>query len=236
VTAYATVNNQQIVSADLMIPYYGIWTADVVLAATSTIPSTQGGCMLTIGNLTLLGSAFRMASFAGSRSIRLVGGYGGWRTPILPKAYANSAGVSLRMVLSDVASEVGEQLNLAQDDQIGPFYIREGTVNDGELVPAERVLRQLAGPLWWVDTTGVTQVNTTRPSTQITTPFQVIEWSGAKGHFTVATEDNMSWLPGNTFSTTTVTTTQTISMTSLKVTGDGKLRMSILSTGEADLP
>lgn len=219
---YASLNGHPIVTASLNIPLYGAWCGDVVLSLTSSITSAQGGCTLTIGNLTLTGTAIRMGSFAGSRSIRLVGGYGGWRQTVTSKAYANSAGVRLSMVLRDVASEVGEQLSLAQDIQIGPFYIREQA-------PAQRVLRQLGGPLWWIDPGGVTHVGP-RTSTSIATPFDVIEWSGAKGRFLVGTEDNASWLPGNTFSSSTVTTPQTISMTSLDVTNEGVLRLGILSS------
>lgn len=226
---YASLNDQQIVSGSITIPYYGAWAGDVTISQSSaSIPSTGGGCTLVFGNLTLVGTAFRTATFAGSKSIRLVGGYAGWRTSVMSKAYANNAGVRLSMVLKDVASEIGESLSLAADTTIGPFYIREAA-------PAQRVLRQLAGPIWWIDPTGVTQVGP-RSTLNITTPFQVINWSGAYGSFDVATEDNVSWLPGNTFSSSTVPETQTISMTTLEVTNEGKLRMKILSTGEVDSP
>jgi hypothetical protein len=226
-SAYASCNNQQIVSASICIPLYGIWAGDITLPLTTTIPTTPGALSLVFGNLTLIGSAFRMASFAGSRTIRVVGGYAGWRTQVMSKAYMNSGGVSLNMVLSDVAFEVGESISLAQQTTIGPFYIREAA-------QAQRVLRQLGGPLWWMDMTGVTQVGP-RTSTAIQTPFTVVNWSGSKGLFDIATEDNQSWLPGNTFSSDTVSTPQTISMTTLVVDNDGVLRMRVLSTGEQDL-
>jgi hypothetical protein len=228
VSAYASLNSQQIVSASINIPYYGTWAGDVIVAGTATVPSSQGGCTIVFGNLTLVGTAYRMSSFAGSRTVRLVGGYAGWRQVVASKAYANSAGVKLSMVLRDAAGEVGEQLTLAQDTTIGPFYIRENA-------PAQRVLRQLAGPTWWMAMTGVTQVGP-RTTTNVSTPFTVVDWNGGKGVFDIATEDNQSWMPGNTFMTDTVNEVQTIGMTTLLSDNKGTLRMRVLSTGASDLP
>jgi hypothetical protein len=42
-------------------------------------------------------------------------------------------------------------------------------------------------------------------------------------------------MPGNTFTNDTVTEIQTIGMTTLTVDDKGKLRMRVLSTGEADV-
>jgi hypothetical protein len=165
-----------------------------------------------------------MASFAGSRSVRLVGGYGGWRKQVTAQAYQDPKGVRLSMVLGDAAAAVGEQMAISQDAPIGLNFVREAA-------PAERVLRQLAGALWYVDPSGVTRLDA-RDSSAIGSEFQVIMWSGGKGLFQIATEDNAAWMPGRTFTAPTVTEIQTVSMTTLQIDNDGKLRLEVLSEGD----
>lgn len=206
----------------IAIPYYGTWAADVALASQDTISSA---CTLVIGDMTLRGTAYRMASFSGSRTVRIVGGYGGWRKDVPSQSYQNPSGVFLSMVLGDAAKIVGEQLSLSSDVNLGQFYVREAA-------PAQRLLRQLAGPLWYVDTAGVTKVGA-RTTGTITSPFQVISWSGSQGKFTIATENYSDWMPGKTFTSTTVTSQQTVSMATFTLENDGKLRLDVLGVGGA---
>ena len=219
-TAFANIGRERIISGSINMPYYGEWVADFVLAQSNVIPVTGP---VTVGNLTMTGSVFRMASFSGSRSTRVVGGYAGWRTPVTKRAYQSSGGVPLSMVLGDAAAEVGEQVNVQTNGFVGTNFVREAAT-------ASRLLRQLAGPEWWIDVNGVTQVGSARPSSVITSDFQVIRWSGAKGMFTIATEDYASWLPGNTFSNSLVTTPQTISNVTIVMGNDGNLRLEVLVT------
>lgn len=222
---FFSVNGVRATSGVITIPYYGLWVADVVLATTTPVSNL---CSLVVGNLTLQGAAYRMASFAGARSVRLTGGYGGWRNPVPFQEYSNPGGVRLSTVLGDAARSVGERVAVQADVSLGTYWFREAA-------PASRVLRLLAGPTWWVDPAGITQVGT-RTSTAITSQYLINDWSGAKGKFEVSTEDYASWMPGNTFSNELVTTPQTISMTIIEADNDGVLRLQVLSTGAADLP
>lgn len=217
---YLALNGRRIVSARVTVPFYGAWCADVTLAIADTIPLTS---VLTIGDLTLNGTIFRMASFSGSRSARLVGGGAGWRKVIPAQAYYNPLGVRASIVLGDAASIVGERLNLVTDSVLGTSYVREAA-------PAERVLRLIAGAQWWIDSSGVTQVGP-RAGGAITSPFQIINWSGGKGWFDVSTETLSDWMPGRTFSNSNVTKAQQIGMVTYVADNDGKLRVNVLSDG-----
>lgn len=215
---HLAINGQRVISLRLTIPYYGAWVADVVLAQSTPIapPVT-----LTVGTLTLLGAILRVASFGGSRSARLVAGYGGWRKTIPAQGYQKSSGVNASLVLRDAASIVGEQVSVANDASLGSAFTRESA-------PAERVLRQVAGSEWFIDPKGVTQIGP-RTSVAVTSSFTVVQWSGAKGQFEIATEDIAQWMPGNTFTAPTVSGTQTIGLTSIVAENDGKLRLSVLA-------
>ena len=218
---FASVNGQRATVASVTLPYYGLWEGDVQLATPQIITGTV---TLVLGNLSLTGAMYRGAPFAGVTYLRLVGGAGGWRKSVPAQAYANpsATGVRLSTVLGDVASAVGERVNLQADQTIGNYYIREvGT--------ASGVLRMLAGSEWYVDNAGVTQIGA-RPSSAITSPFTVVSWDAGKGLFDIATEDYASWLPGNTFTAPTVPTAHTVSMVRHDVGNDGIMRMKVLAS------
>jgi len=216
---YAALNGRRVVSGTLMIPYYGAWTADVVLSVADTIPTQT---QLVIGDLTLTCAVYRQLSSAGSRSARIVAGFGGWRKTIPAQAYSNPSGLRVSLLLGDAAKLVGEKVSVAQDMSVGSLFVRENA-------PATRVLRQLAGSLWWIDANGTTQVGP-RSSAAITSAFTAVEWSGAKGRFNIATEVLSDWMPGRTFTTPNVTTAQTVAETSIALGNDGKVRLTVLTT------
>lgn len=220
---YASLNGARVVSGSITIPLYGTWSGDLGLALTDTITSPAS---LVLSNLTLLGTVYRTSSFAGSRTCRLVGGYGGWMKALPFKQYINASGIMASVLLEDVAAECGEQINVLSDFNVGNQWVRLGP-SDEDPAPAQRTLRQVGGPLWWMAPSGVTQVGP-RPTKAITSSFTVVEWSGARGQFTIATEDLASWMPGNTFTAPTVPTVQTISSVTISTDNKGVLRLNVL--------
>lgn len=216
---FAALNGRRIISGAITFPYYGAWVADVVLSVADTIPTLS---TLTLEDLTLAGAVYRQFSFAGSRSARLVGGFGGWRKQVPAQAYQNAAGLKASLLLGDAAALVGERVNVVSDQTVGTLFVREAA-------PAQRLLRQIAGSIWWIDASGTTQVGP-RTGSPIMSSFTAIQWSGAKGRFEIATEKLSDWMPGQTFSSPTVTATQTIGATSIAIDNDGTLRLTVLST------
>lgn len=221
-TEYATLNGNRIISGSLCFPRYGTWVGDLVLASTSHIDER---CEVKIGNLNCLGHKYRSLAFAGTRSVRLLGGYGGWRKEVAAQAYYNARGVKKSMIAGDAASAVGEQIRVVNDEVFGQFFTRKQGV-------AQNVLRQLFGDIWYVDTDGITQCQERTVSSEISSDFTVIKLSGGKGSVTIATEDVAAWMPGRKFKSPTLTTLQEISMTSIHFDDKGTLRIEVLtSTG-----
>lgn len=219
-----SLNGDRVVSAQLTIGRYGPAVADVVMATSNPVPS--GEVTFAIGSLALKGRAFRTASFAGSRSARFVGGAAGWRKTIKSRAYSHDAGVRLSTVLGDAARDAGETLSLDADRVIGTAWIRDEDV-------AEKTLHLLVPRRWWINPDGVTVVGP-RPSSLIVSAFTVINWSGGKGRFEIATDVYQDWLPGRRFAAPTVTGEQTISVTQLTADNDGKLRLVVMSGADSN--
>lgn len=222
-SAFAAVNGVQVFRGSLTIPYYGQWVADFDL---STTDAQAAAASVTVGNLSLIGTAYRTAPFAGARGWRGAAGFGGWRKLLKAVAYGSTT-VMLSMVLGDAASQLGEKVLVSPDQALGPGWSILGTQTGAQL------LYQCAGPLWYVDNAGTTQVTASRPSAAITSDFEVIDDHSGKGLFEVSTEDYASWMPGNTFTAPTVTGTVTISSTTFRVDNEGKLRLSVLGDGAA---
>lgn len=219
-SAFATCNGVRIVSGAAVFPMYGIWTASLLLAGPDTMTAAAA---IVIGALTLAGTVYRTAPFAGSRHVLVVGGKGGWRHALAERQYTMGS-VMLSLVLGDAAIECGETLSLSGDVSLGSTYTRPAGTG-GEL------LRALA-PLWWMDTNGITQVKG-RPGARIGSPFTVEDWDGSAGAFSVATEAPQDWMPGNTFSGPTVPTAQQISLSRIVMENSGRVRVRALTTGAA---
>lgn len=222
---WGSVNGARIVSGSLSLPLYGAWVADVELELESAVTSPVTAI---VGNLTLRGSVYRQATFAGRTEARLIGGGGGWSKNVQARGYNQLGGVLASQVLNDAAIEVGETVVVATDSTLGDAYARFGGP-DGK---AARVLRRLAGSQWWVDPSGVTHVGP-RPTSAITSDFTVEMFSGAPGTLSIATEDVSSWMPGNTFSSATVAQ-QTIASVRHEFGPNGVARMKVMVSGSND--
>jgi len=213
-----SINGVAIKTAEVTLPFRGVWTADVV---TEGEIDADGPVTITIADLTLVGTVDRMGDFLGSGNLRIVGGAGGWMKPVPAKYYQNSFGLKLSPIVSDAAREAGETVNVSSDAErtVGSFYMREQA-------PAARVLAQLTS-LWWVDFAGVTQVAVTRKATPITATFDVLP-KGTDlhlGRVALATDTPCAFVPGCTFSSQTLSK-QTIS-TVVHRLGANKLRTEV---------
>jgi len=218
---YVSFENNRITECKLELPIYGAWVADVAFATDAAVPASG---TLTVNDLALKGSVLPVGtSFAGALRARIVGGGAGWGKVIPGQAYANPAGISLSLILGDVARAVGETVNVASNVQVGLAYIRESA-------PASRVLRQLAGGSWWVDAAGVTQVGPRTNTSPIISLFQVITYDGATRMADVATEVLADWTPGRTFSAPVLGATLTIAAVYHRIGNDGVGRIQVLTS------
>jgi hypothetical protein len=93
--------------------------------------------------------------------------------------------------------------------------------------PASRILSLLAGSLWWIDASGVTQVASARPTSVVGSEASVVHLDGGRGWATVGTEDPAAWVPGATYSSGTAPT-MTVSASRVHAGSDGVLRHEAL--------
>lgn len=219
-----TFAGSRVYRGSVTIPAYGLWAGDLYFADDATLPSSAP---LVLGDLTMPAHVYRTRAFAGHRNSRVVGGLaGGWMLPVTAQEYANPPGLTLSLVLGDLAASVGERVTITGDHAFGAFFFRRAG-------PAKRVLDQLAGPTgWWLDpTTGVVQVGATRRSDPISTAFTVHDFNGETGRATISTENPADWMPGRTWTAPTVTDPQTISTVWHTIDEAGTMRTTVLSAG-----
>lgn len=94
--------------------------------------------------------------YEGTSRFHLVGGRGGWGRVVPDKSYRNDSGVQGALVVSDLAAEVGEQVEAVPQSVLGPHYARRHE-------RASLVLHELFPSSWRVDLDGVTRFGA-RPS------------------------------------------------------------------------
>lgn len=217
---YANIHGHRITTARVTIPSWGLWHGDV--RVDDYVDEVINGT-LTIGGLTMVCTSVRSANTAGARSQRVVAGAGGWRTQVPSKFYQHTrAGVSLSMILADVALEIGETIGPFTDSNVGFAYVRSAG-------SAAQVLRDLVGDgNWYVDAAGVTQIAPRAVGAVVTNPFTAIGYDGAAGVVTVAADDITQLLPGFTITTDVIGTRQICAVTHLL--DNGKLRSECMVT------
>jgi len=187
-TDFASFAGLRLFAGSIIIPLYGMWSADISFASVDA--ATDNG-QLVMGDLALQGHLRRQAVYGGARHARLVAGTGGWPQMLAARQYKLSSGVMRGMVLRDAAREVGESVEIGSDSSVGSVWTREAG-------PAERTLRALAGSDWHTDSGGTVRIEPW-PSTAINVPFDVVEHHPASGRITLATEHYAAWMPGTTF-------------------------------------
>jgi hypothetical protein len=196
---FAQLSGQTITRLHLVIPALGIWHADVTLATAIDVSGPQ---VLLLAGSTWNCAIVRAVDFAGERSVRVVGGTGGWRKSVLALQYASPTGVPTVTVLADAAGLVQELppvLDPTVPSTVGTSYVRQKG-------PASLVLQDMQdrGVLsWWMDPTGVVQTMT-RPPTPILSPFVAEAVQGQAGWYRIATETPGDWMPGGLFAGVTV--------------------------------
>lgn len=185
--ATATLSDRDVLRCTVVLPRWGVWHADVLVASGDDLE--QGAaCVLELAGLRLVGSVQRGGSYRERGWYRIRGGSGGWTTTIPERAYRNAAGVKLRTVLDDAARESGETLGTYTDRRIGPAFVRQRGA--GVLV-----LDQLEPDGWYVDEAGVTQIGA-RPAAAYSLPFVVVDSMPATPGVVVSAESLVGLVPG----------------------------------------
>jgi len=221
---YCSLGGVRVISLRATIPYYGIpvleVTTDMPAAALVNGASTQ----LIVADLTIACNIIRTGAFAGKQDFFIIGGAGGWDNFAPAQAYSfPGSNVTSDLVLKDIALAGGETVNVASPVSLGPNFFREAG-------PASRTLKLLAGAEWWLDPSGITQVGPRTNLAPISTPFEVIDYEGARGLITISTENPSDWMPGRTFNSVTLAGIQTVTSTAITFGREGDVRLEVLGT------
>ena len=186
-TIFAGLDDIPIMRGQVTIPAYGIWHADLWLDREVAL---SGQVRLALADISALATVVRVIGFLGQTGVRIVGGYGGWRTSVPGLQYAAATGLSLRTVLAHTAADVGELVDAA-DTAIGTAYVRA-------VGPASRVLQSLIPGAWYMGFDGVTYA-APRPAGVVANRYMTMDVSQPASAYTVATDSPGEWLPGRTF-------------------------------------
>lgn len=218
---FAEYAGSRVVSARITLPASGCWVADVYFADETAVAATG---VLRVETLSLVGTVLRGAAFAGARSARIVGGYGGWRRPLPALPYAKPQGVRLATVIGDAAAAVGERVNLLGSyatQVLGQRWVRAAA-------RASLVLSQTVQRAWWVAPDGVTQIGE-RPTAVVNQGFDIINWQPNIGLATLATEALATWQPGIVFRSPILPAPLTATSVTINMDPKGVLRLEVLT-------
>lgn len=217
-TLFAEVNGTPVKKAEIVTPWYGVWTADVQL---DRVADLSKGVTLTVGGLVMKGVVYRAGDFLGATSYRIIGGGGGWGTTVPPLFFKSPFGVTSTLVAKGIAAFVGESVafDVTASRLLGDFYMQQSE-------PASRVMDRLCD-LWWVRPDGVTQIGT-HSTTLIVSKFDVIPEGTdlALGKIAIATDVPEDWSPGRRFNSPQFAATKTISSVIHRL-DSGKLRSEV---------
>lgn len=190
---YAALNlEHRLRQLELRIPRVGAWQADVVTDDAIPPSILVDGCSLSVGELTVRGAIVRAEPWQGTTRARIVGGNGGWQKYRAPRYYSVPTGVRRSVVLSDIASEVGEAMVAGLPDAImSPWYVRPAG-------PASWVFQHMGLP-WRILDNGETTFQA-YPSEPVGATFVPMSYDAHRGVVSVATEAVERWRPNVTFS------------------------------------
>lgn len=190
---FASVNNVRAVECAILIPRYGLWTADIKL---DTATDLAGNVTLILGGLTLKGHVFRASAYQGAVRARIVAGAGGWQKTLKARSYQHDAGVKLSNVVTDAANECGEKVTITKDKTVGPNFVRPED-------QAGHVLNMLAPRGFFAGDDGIVTVGD-RATGAVKSQFVTQNYNGATGIVTVASDFPQDWKPDKTFSSPTI--------------------------------
>lgn len=157
VTIGAAVAN----SARIHIPYHNVWWAEVDTVDDTELVTGQQYQFEILGTSRLCTVVPSDGNkWAGHRSVRVVGGYGGLATSLEARHYDNDAGVKTETIVRDILSECGERIGTEDYSisKVGAHFLRRAGI-------AGVALSSLVSPnKWWVEDNGTVSVGPARAS------------------------------------------------------------------------
>lgn len=142
-----TANGHSLLEGSVLTtPSRGVWTAPLVVDSTDTV-----GPVVELANfdrtLVLRGTALREGMHADRRTMLVVGGAGGMQSAVPRKGYQQ---ISVRVVLTDILTAVGETLSASSDAGVLGRMLRHWKRMAGSAERALDALVDHVGATWRV--------------------------------------------------------------------------------------
>jgi len=202
----ATLNGQLCAEVRTTTPRYGYPVGWATLAVTDAPPvsGAPGALRLVAAGLEMVATAVYQGAPGGTRTVEIVGGYGGWRKPCAPKGFPADNLVALSDYAADLALAAGERVELAPgvDRKLGALAVRLGLSDAGALLSQACSLPVGAEVVpWWVDLDGTTRLG---PRTGAAVTAQLMDSDPLGRVYSYAEEDARGLLPGCTIGEGTI--------------------------------
>jgi hypothetical protein len=184
----------------VILPKWGIWTADVQIAnQPDDATPLSGAATIVLEDLTLTGTIVQGGQFGGRGWYKVVGGAGGWRKVPKPQSYRGEAGVKASAIAGDAARELGETMATFTDFRVGPSFVRP------PLYEAARILDLIAKENWYVDESGVTHIGV-RASSSYAGTYRLLDSQPDQGRLLLSPDTLVGLVPGASVEGVTVAT------------------------------
>ena len=157
--SFCTANGANVVRGTISRPRLGAWQAELYVDARETdLPSFEGAIDVGLGEHSFSGWAYRAGTFKDAIHVRVVGGAGGLNTVLAPKAYQ---GVPLRIPLSDMLTEAGEQLSPTADSAVlGQYLAKWVRMQQTAGVALAGLMQAVGSPIWRILDDGTLWIGT----------------------------------------------------------------------------
>lgn len=210
---FASCAGQLLTSVRLHVSGVGPWWADCDFAEA---PTVSGSVELLLGGYSWRGTVLPESSgaFGERRTVRIVGGAGGWGSLVPARSYRSDSGVKARDVVADCAREVGETLGgfVPGVEQLGDAYARSAGSATTVIEDA------IHGAAWWVDAAGVTQVGSRPAAEPKAGSYELLAFDPRSRCATLAVDDVLSVGVGSVIRSELLEAPQTVSSLEIRVT------------------
>jgi hypothetical protein len=186
----ASLSGIDVVAGRLVVPFSGLWHADLLLSSATDIAGPQ---TLLFAGSSWVCAYVRAIDWSGQRGVRVVAGRAGWRKQVPAKQYGQGV-IATQQVLADAAAACGEAppvVDATVPPTVGSAFLRaSGT--------GSKVLNEVLAGAWWADMTGIVQTAPRLP-TPIASSFQAVRVEMAEGLYEITTDTPNDWMPGKSF-------------------------------------
>lgn len=221
-TLFCELNGERVIEGRIVIPTFGAWNAALTLDREIDLPATN--LRLSLAGLSLVCARWSPHSrYQGRTSLRVIGGYAGWRRPLKEKGYNLPGGVKASLVLGQIASDVGERVKLVRDRVLGDHYTREAGT------PGTVHLNYILNRSWRIMPDGTT-TDAPWPAGTVAPGFSITSYDGSTRIAVIATDTPADVMPNKTIQSVSIGSDSWLVSGVIHTISKGALRSEALIT------